>query len=189
MSGRKAARRRPSAASSRRKVVERRPRYSTERTGRSRHSTPVPRVLSRDQWSWLAPPAHALQLTGWAALPLRAFLGFTFCFAGLQKLANPGFFDATNPVSIQSQLAGAARRRARRWAPRKARRSSWERSPAHPERGHARRRSPGRGRPPDPAPWPRRARRGRRATRPRRRRAARRRAAASRARAGRGPRG
>jgi len=41
---------------------------------------------------------------------LRLFLGLTFCFAGLQKLANPGFFDATNPVSIQSQLAGAARR-------------------------------------------------------------------------------
>jgi len=45
-----------------------------------------------------------------ALLPLRAFLGFTFCFAGLQKLANPGFFTAGNPASIQSQLAGAARR-------------------------------------------------------------------------------
>jgi thiosulfate dehydrogenase (quinone) large subunit len=43
-------------------------------------------------------------------LPLRAFLGFTFCFAGLQKLANPRFFDAADPSSIQSQLAGAARR-------------------------------------------------------------------------------
>ncbi|HVC69194.1 MAG TPA: Rieske 2Fe-2S domain-containing protein [Acidimicrobiales bacterium] len=43
-------------------------------------------------------------------VPLRVFLGITFCFAGLQKLANPGFFDAANPVSIQSQLAGAARR-------------------------------------------------------------------------------
>ncbi len=43
-------------------------------------------------------------------LPLRAFLGFTFCFAGLQKLANPGFFSASNPSSIQAQLAGAARR-------------------------------------------------------------------------------
>ena len=50
------------------------------------------------------------QSVWWALLPLRAFLGFTFCFAGLQKLANPGFFDAANPVSIQSQLAGAARR-------------------------------------------------------------------------------
>jgi thiosulfate dehydrogenase [quinone] large subunit len=38
------------------------------------------------------------------------FLGFTFCFAGLQKLANPGFFDSSNPISIQQQLAGAARR-------------------------------------------------------------------------------
>jgi thiosulfate dehydrogenase [quinone] large subunit len=45
-----------------------------------------------------------------ALLPLRAFLGFTFCFAGLQKLANPGFFQAGNPGSIQAQLAGAARR-------------------------------------------------------------------------------
>ncbi len=43
-------------------------------------------------------------------LPLRAFLGFTFCFAGLQKLANPTFFDAASPASIQAQLAAAARR-------------------------------------------------------------------------------
>jgi thiosulfate dehydrogenase [quinone] large subunit len=43
-------------------------------------------------------------------LPLRAFLGFTFCFAGLQKLANPRFFDAADPASIQAQLAGAGRR-------------------------------------------------------------------------------
>jgi thiosulfate dehydrogenase [quinone] large subunit len=41
---------------------------------------------------------------------MRAFLGFTFCFAGLQKLANPQFFDAAEPASIQSQLAGTARR-------------------------------------------------------------------------------
>jgi len=59
---------------------------------------------------WLRPPPGARHLAGWAVLPLRAFLGFTFCFAGLQKLANPGFFSASNPASIQSQLAGAARR-------------------------------------------------------------------------------
>ena len=47
---------------------------------------------------------------GRVLLPLRAFLGFTFCFAGLQKLANPKFFDAADPASIQSQLAAAARR-------------------------------------------------------------------------------
>ena len=48
-------------------------------------------------------------MAGWALLPLRLFLGGTFTFAGLQKLANPGFFDASNPTSIQSQLASAAR--------------------------------------------------------------------------------
>ena len=55
-----------------------------------------------------APPTS--EVLGRALLPLRAFLGFTFCFAGLQKLANPGFFDSANPASIQSQLAAAARR-------------------------------------------------------------------------------
>jgi thiosulfate dehydrogenase [quinone] large subunit len=49
-------------------------------------------------------------MAGWALLPLRAFLGWTFLFAGLQKLTNPGFFTASNPASIQAQLAGAARR-------------------------------------------------------------------------------
>jgi thiosulfate dehydrogenase (quinone) large subunit len=55
-----------------------------------------------------APPTS--YVLGRALLPLRTFLGFTFCFAGLQKLANPRFFDAADPASIQSQLAGATRR-------------------------------------------------------------------------------
>lgn len=49
-------------------------------------------------------PAHELAL-----LPLRAFLGITFCFAGLQKLANPSFFKASAPASIQTQMRAAAR--------------------------------------------------------------------------------
>jgi thiosulfate dehydrogenase (quinone) large subunit len=57
-----------------------------------------------------APGSLSPQALGRALLPLRAFLGFTFCFAGLQKLANPGFFQASNPGSIQAQLAGAVRR-------------------------------------------------------------------------------
>jgi thiosulfate dehydrogenase [quinone] large subunit len=36
-------------------------------------------------------------------------LGVTFAYAGLQKLANPNFFIASSPISIQNQLAGAAR--------------------------------------------------------------------------------
>jgi len=49
-------------------------------------------------------------LAEYALLPLRAFLGFTFIFAGLQKLANPGFLDANNPASIQAQIVGSASR-------------------------------------------------------------------------------
>ena len=55
-----------------------------------------------------APPA-AQHVLGRVLLPLRGFLGFTFCVAGLQKLANPRFFDAADPASIQSQLAGSIR--------------------------------------------------------------------------------
>lgn len=56
-----------------------------------------------------APPPRALALSGWALVPLRAFLGVTFCFAGLQKLANPNFFNANSPSSIQAQLIASIR--------------------------------------------------------------------------------
>ena len=56
-----------------------------------------------------APPPRALTLSGWALVPLRAFLGVTFCFAGLQKLANPNFFNANSPTSIQAQLIASIR--------------------------------------------------------------------------------
>jgi thiosulfate dehydrogenase (quinone) large subunit len=46
--------------------------------------------------------------TGWALMPLRLFLGVTFFFAGLQKLANPQFFKAASPISIHAQLVGAS---------------------------------------------------------------------------------
>jgi thiosulfate dehydrogenase (quinone) large subunit len=45
----------------------------------------------------------------WVLLPLRAFLGFTFVFAGLQKLSNRAFFTAGAPGSIQEQLQASAR--------------------------------------------------------------------------------
>jgi thiosulfate dehydrogenase [quinone] large subunit len=40
-------------------------------------------------------------------MPLRLFLGVTFTYAGLQKLANPAFFRSSSPVSIHAQLVGA----------------------------------------------------------------------------------
>lgn len=76
-------------------------------------TTPAPRRPEdspwRRVWARHGPPPHATTMAGWALLPLRLFLGGTFVFAGLQKIANPGFFDRTNPTSIQAQLASAAR--------------------------------------------------------------------------------
>jgi thiosulfate dehydrogenase [quinone] large subunit len=40
----------------------------------------------------------------WALLPLRAFLGLTFTYAGLQKLADPGYLDPLNPASAAHQM-------------------------------------------------------------------------------------
>ncbi len=45
--------------------------------------------------------------TGWMLVPLRAFLGVTFTFAGFQKLADPQFFKSSSPTSIHAQLVGA----------------------------------------------------------------------------------
>jgi thiosulfate dehydrogenase [quinone] large subunit len=69
---------------------------------------PDPWPRARD-WAGVRDDAGPARRITLALLPLRAFLGFTFCFAGLQKLANPGFFDASNPASIQAQLAAALR--------------------------------------------------------------------------------
>lgn len=40
----------------------------------------------------------------WSLWPLRLFLGVTFSFAGLQKLANPSYLDARSPMSVQSTI-------------------------------------------------------------------------------------
>ncbi len=76
--------------------MSRRPAASS---GASRRS-PAPR---QPRLSFV-PPLNAAYSSGWALLVLRAFLGFTFCFAGLQKLANKNFFNSSSPASIQAQL-------------------------------------------------------------------------------------
>ncbi|MGZ4682402.1 MAG: Rieske 2Fe-2S domain-containing protein [Acidimicrobiales bacterium] len=50
--------------------------------------------------------ARRLHQPGWVVLPLRAFLGFTFVYAGIQKLADRSFFDSASAVGIQRQLDG-----------------------------------------------------------------------------------
>ena len=40
----------------------------------------------------------------WSLWPLRLFLGITFTFAGLQKLANPSYLNAHSPTSVQATI-------------------------------------------------------------------------------------
>jgi thiosulfate dehydrogenase [quinone] large subunit len=57
-----------------------------------------------------SPPPRSksiLNAPGGSLLVLRAFLGVTFSFAGLQKLTNRGFFNAATPGSFQQQLRGS----------------------------------------------------------------------------------
>ncbi|MGH9171524.1 MAG: Rieske 2Fe-2S domain-containing protein [Acidimicrobiales bacterium] len=49
-------------------------------------------------------PGWARSLDGGSLLLVRAFLGVTFCVAGIQKLANRAFFEASNTSGIQSQI-------------------------------------------------------------------------------------
>ncbi len=58
---------------------------------------------------WSVRGADGTVTTGWVLMPLRLFLGVTFLFAGLQKLANPDFFTSSSPSSIHAQLVGSAR--------------------------------------------------------------------------------
>lgn len=51
-----------------------------------------------------APWARRLRDPGWLLLPLRAFLGITFSYAGLQKLANPDYLNPANPSSVAGQM-------------------------------------------------------------------------------------
>lgn len=57
----------------------------------------------------LGVPPRGWLLSGWALLPLRAFLAFTFLFAGLQKLSTPSFFDKSSESGIYAQMLGAER--------------------------------------------------------------------------------
>ena len=76
-------------------------------TGARRRTRPAPPGDGVGMWQVRGPDGSIA--TGWYLLPLRLFLGVTFVFAGLQKLANPDFFQASSPISIHAQLVGASR--------------------------------------------------------------------------------
>ena len=93
-------------------VAKHRAQAPSRATGTSGHTPPAAaRPPRHGFFAFLRqrPPARALSLSGWALLPLRAFLGFTFCFAGLQKLANPNFFKSSDPAGIYAQLIASVR--------------------------------------------------------------------------------
>ena len=54
----------------------------------------------------MSSPGPRVDLT---LIPLRLFLGVTFVYAGVQKLADPAYLRASAPSSVQAQLAAAER--------------------------------------------------------------------------------
>ncbi|GHH44190.1 Rieske 2Fe-2S domain-containing protein [Lentzea cavernae] len=44
----------------------------------------------------------------WSLLPLRAFLGGTFVYAGLSKLLDTHYLDGTSPLGVHAQMVSAA---------------------------------------------------------------------------------
>jgi thiosulfate dehydrogenase (quinone) large subunit len=70
---------------------------------------PVRRVRAPERRLPLDAPVRAWSQAEWALLPLRCFLGVTFLYAGLQKLANPNFLNSQSANSIQAQLIAATR--------------------------------------------------------------------------------
>ncbi|MDQ1748146.1 MAG: thiosulfate dehydrogenase (quinone) large subunit [Frankiaceae bacterium] len=66
-----------------------------------------PPAATREPPPWVAGQQWAqlrLRQPGWIILPLRAFLGVTFVYAGLQKLANPTYLNPANPASVVGQM-------------------------------------------------------------------------------------
>ncbi|HET9657115.1 MAG TPA: Rieske 2Fe-2S domain-containing protein [Kineosporiaceae bacterium] len=49
-----------------------------------------------------------LQSPGWILLPLRAFLGVTFVYAGLSKILDPHYLDSGSPLGVHAQMVHAA---------------------------------------------------------------------------------
>lgn len=54
------------------------------------------------------PPAATDRWVAYGTVPLRLFLGITFLYAGLQKIADPGFLDPAGTTYIGAQLQAFA---------------------------------------------------------------------------------
>ena len=65
-------------------------------------SDPAPGPSLREQLEGAGLAARAL-------LPIRFFFGFTFLYAGIDKILDPTFFDPSSPASITAQMTAFAR--------------------------------------------------------------------------------
>ena len=87
--------------------MSRRDRLREQRERSIRDHQRHPRDPSPRHEGWETPeqdPTRLLDRTLLALLPLRAFLGATFVYAGIDKLVDPNFLRATGPGSIGAQL-------------------------------------------------------------------------------------
>src|SRR3954467_8848219 len=75
---------------------------AVSRRDRARSAPPPTDASIRDQLRAASPSELAL-------LPIRAFFGVTFVYAGIDKLLDPAFLDPTSPGSITAQLQAFAR--------------------------------------------------------------------------------
>ena len=90
--------------------MSRRDRLRAQREATIRDRSRHPRLSRREQFDVEPPdPARELDRLTLAMLPLRAFLGATFVYAGLDKILDPAFLQATGPGSIGAQLDGFVR--------------------------------------------------------------------------------
>ena len=80
-------------------------RAQRERSIRDRQRHPRDPSPRHDGWETREQdPTRLLDRTLLALLPLRVFLGATFVYAGVDKLVDPNFLQATGPGSIGAQL-------------------------------------------------------------------------------------
>ncbi len=71
---------------------------TASRAARRPVQSPPPRPARLDL------PTSLKQDPRWILLPLRAYLGFTFVYAGLSKVADRSFLDASSPTSMHATL-------------------------------------------------------------------------------------
>jgi thiosulfate dehydrogenase (quinone) large subunit len=73
----------------------------------TRAPAPPPPPLPASAWQRLRRDPR-LGEAAWVLLPLRAFLGVTFLYAGLSKLFDPNYLDASSSLGVHSQMLHAA---------------------------------------------------------------------------------